>query len=179
MIFLVRHGEAAASWGDAPDPGLSDRGHRQASAAAEALIAAGATQAVTSPMARCRETCRAFERATGRSAPVEPRISEIDTPAGLDDRSSWLKGVMAGRWADTGHDFGPWRQSALEAVSKAEDGTVFFSHFVAINAIVGLLDGAEDVLVFRPMHCSITRLERRDGQLIVGERGAEGESRVL
>lgn len=179
MIFLVRHGEAAATWGEAADPGLSERGHRQASAAAEALIAAGATHAVTSPMARCRQTSAAFERATGRSAPVEPRVSEIETPAGLDDRSEWLRGVMAGRWVDAGYDFAPWRQSALDAVNTAEDGTVFFSHFVAINAIVGLLDGADDVLVFRPMHCSITRLERRDGQLFVAERGAEGESRVL
>ena len=25
MIYLVRHGEAAASWGNHPDPGLSDK----------------------------------------------------------------------------------------------------------------------------------------------------------
>ncbi len=179
MIFLVRHGEAAASWGEAADPGLSDRGHRQASAAAEALIAAGATHPVTSPMARCRETSQAFERATGRTAPVDSRISEIETPAGLDDRSAWLRDVMTGRWSEAGHDFSPWRQAAFEAVNNAKDGTVFFSHFVAINAIVGMLDGEEDVVVFRPMHCSITRLERVDGQLFVAERGEEGESRVL
>ena len=30
MIYLVRHGEAAASWGDHPDPGLSELGQKQA-----------------------------------------------------------------------------------------------------------------------------------------------------
>ena len=29
-IILIRHGEAAASWSEDPDPGLSDNGHEQA-----------------------------------------------------------------------------------------------------------------------------------------------------
>jgi len=36
-IFLVRHGEAAASWGESPDPGLSELGRRQAEVAAALL----------------------------------------------------------------------------------------------------------------------------------------------
>ena len=161
MIFLVRHGEAAASWAEAADPGLSARGRRQADAAAETLIAAGATRPVTSPME------------------VEHRVSEIETPEGLANRSEWLSGVMSGDWGEAEHDFAPWRTAALEAIQAAPDGSVFFTHFVAINAVVGLLEGVEKVVVFKPAHCSITRLERSAGGLHVARRGEEGESRVL
>lgn len=179
MIFLVRHGEAAASWGEASNPGLSERGLRQADAVAGALIEAGASSAVTSPMMRCRETCGAFERVAGLVARVDPRVSEVETPPGLADRTAWLRGVMSGTWSASGQDFAPWRQAALNAVSEAEDGTAFFSHFVAINAIIGLIQGVDDVVVFKPSHCSMTRLERRNGTLVVAETGAEGESRIL
>jgi len=33
-IYLVRHGEAAASWGESSDPGLSELGWQQAEDAA-------------------------------------------------------------------------------------------------------------------------------------------------
>ena len=43
MIYLVRHGEAAAGWGDHPDPGLSALGQKQAKAVAVELQKRGAT----------------------------------------------------------------------------------------------------------------------------------------
>lgn len=179
MIFLVRHGEAAAGWGDHPDPGLSDLGQRQADAVAAHLKAAGARAAIKSPMRRCQETAAAFEQLMGIEAPVEPRVSEIETPLGLGDRAAWLKSVMAGRWDEAGHDFTPWRQAALDAVSALPDGSVVFSHFIAINAIAGLLEGREEVIVFRPGHCSVTRLERSGDRLKVAEWGSEAATRVL
>ena len=36
-IILIRHGEAASSWGDDPDPGLSNLGKSQAEAVKENL----------------------------------------------------------------------------------------------------------------------------------------------
>ena len=179
MIFLVRHGEAAAGWGDALDPGLSDLGHRQANAAAKQLREAGAVAAIKSPMRRCQETAAAFENLLAIKAPIDPRVSEIETPEGLSDRAAWLKTVMGGRWDEAGHDFTPWRSAALEAVRALPDGTAVFSHFIAINAIAGLLEGREDVIVFRPGHCSVTKLERAGETLKVAEWGSEAASRVL
>lgn len=179
MIYLVRHGEAAAGWGDHADPGLSALGRKQAEAVASHLREAGVRAAVKSPMQRCRETAAAFENLTGLEAPVEPRISEIETPRGLDDRAAWLRGVMAGRWDEAGHDFTSWRKAALDAVSELPDGTAVFSHFIAINAIAGLLEGREEVIVFRPGHCSVTRLERAASGLNVAEWGSEAATRVL
>jgi broad specificity phosphatase PhoE len=36
-LFLIRHGEASASWGESSDPGLSLLGQQQAEETAEAL----------------------------------------------------------------------------------------------------------------------------------------------
>lgn len=179
MIFLVRHGEAAAGWGDHVDPGLSELGQRQAEAVAAHLKEAGAESAIKSPMRRCQETASAFENLIGAEAPIEPRVSEIETPHGLADRAAWLKTVMAGRWDEADHDFTPWRHAALDAVSALPDGAVVFSHFIAINAIAGLLDGREEVIVFRPGHCSVTRLERDGDSLKIAEWGSEAATRVL
>lgn len=179
MIFLIRHGEAAASWGDHPDPGLSDLGKGQAEAASELLAKLGATNAVTSPMQRCRETARPFEARAGLTARVVPEVSEIATPAGIEDRVSWLRALMTGTWADAGADLVAWRLRMSQTVSELPDGVAVFSHFVAINALVGALEGDDRVTVFRPGHCSVTRLERRGGVLRVAEYGSESATRVL
>ena len=57
-IFLVRHGEAAASWGEATDPGLSDKGREQAECAADELASmlGDYTTIVSSPLLRAQET---------------------------------------------------------------------------------------------------------------------------
>ena len=179
MIFLIRHGEAAASWGDHPDPGLSELGHGQAAAAAQILSDLGASAAITSPMQRCRETARPFEAKAGLTAKVVPEVSEIATPAGIADRVSWLRALMAGTWTEAGPEFVAWRRQMAETVAGLPDGTAVFSHFVAINALTGALEGDDRVTVFRPGHCSVTRLERRGGVLRVAEYGSESATRVL
>lgn len=49
MIYLIRHGEPAGSYGVHPNPGLTELGTRQAFATAETLAKAGAKRAITSP----------------------------------------------------------------------------------------------------------------------------------
>ncbi len=179
MIALIRHGEPAAGWGDAADPGLSDLGRRQAEAVAQAVSALGFSGVVTSPMQRCRETAAPFAAALSVSPEVLEAVSEVGTPEAVADRVAWLRGVMAGTWADAGAELAGWRHAAVEAVSALPDGTAVFSHFVAINAIVGALEGVDDVIVFRPGHCSLTRLGRTGAGLTVIERGSEAATRVL
>lgn len=172
MIYLIRHGEPAASWGEAADPGLSTLGQKQAEAAARIIAEAGAKRPVTSPLARCRETARPFERLLETHARIDPAVGEVKEPASVSDRTTWLKGAMAGTWAEAGLE--AWARSVLATVDAMPRDAAVFSHFVAINAVVGLLSGDDRMLVFRPGHCSITRLERRGGKLQVVERGQEG-----
>lgn len=179
MIFLIRHGEAASSWGQQADPGLSELGHKQAEAVGQTLLPHGFSSAIASPMARCQETSHPFARLSGLTVRTEPAVSEIPTPDGLEDRVAWLRGFMSGTWGEALPLLHDWRSDLIEAVESLPDNTVVFSHFVAINTVVGHLDGLQDVTVFRPGHCSVTRLERTSGQLTVVERGSEAATKVL
>lgn len=179
MIYLVRHGEAAASWGDHPDPGLSELGQRQAKAAAERLVAMGARSAVCSPMQRCRETAAAFERLAGITAAIEPVVSEIATPPGVGDRVTWLRGYMGGTWTTEGAAHDAWRRQIAAALALLPDNTAVFSHFVAINAVVSLIDQDERTTVFQPGHCSITKLDFGGAVPRIVEYGSQAASRVL
>jgi broad specificity phosphatase PhoE len=179
MIYLVRHGEPAAGWGAHPNPGLSDLGHRQAFATAEFLAQAGAKRAIVSPLQRCRETAAPFEKLMETHARIEPAVGEVITPPGIEDRASWLKSVMADRWTRLGPDFDNWRAGIMAAVEKVQDDATVFSHFIAINVVVGMLTGDDRVVIFRPAHCSFTKLERRGGKLAIAELGSEAASVVL
>ncbi len=178
MIYLIRHGEPAASWGMHPDPGLTELGARQAFAAAESLAKLGAKWAVTSPLARSRETAAQFEKLMETHARIETGVGEIVTPEGVTNRPEWLRGVMAGNWSNTDPTLQAWRTSILAAVEKLPDQTAVFSHFIAINVIAGLLTGDDRVVVFRPGHASITRLNRSGGKLVVAELGSEAATNV-
>lgn len=179
MIYFVRHGEAAAGWGEHPDPGLSDKGWIQAEAVAKRLIALDLAHVFTSPMSRCQDTASAYADLAGQTAVIEPAVTEIPTPGDVEDRRTWLRNLMAGEWTDTPDEVKSWHSELLETVSNLPDKTVVFSHFIAINAIVGELSGAPAVTVFRPNYCSVTTLERRGGKLTLVERGESLETRVL
>lgn len=178
MIYLIRHGEPAGSYGVHPDPGLTELGTRQAFAAAETLAAAGAKRAVTSPLARSRETAAQFEKLMETHARIENAVGEVITPPGVVDRAVWLRGVMAGAYTDAGPELQAWRRRCLAAVENLPDATAVFSHFIAINAIVGLLTDDDRVVIFRPGHASITKLARVGGKLRVVELGAEAATAV-
>lgn len=182
MIYLVRHGEAAARWGRAdadPDPGLSDLGRTQAALAARALVQRPVERLIASPMRRAQETAAAFAAASGLPIETRPEVSEIPRPDGLSDPATWLKGVLAGRWADQSDALRNWRNSVFEFVAALPDETVVFSHFVPINAVVGLIEGREEAVVFHPNYASITILERAGGSLCVSTRGGEADTLIL
>ncbi|MCR9195484.1 MAG: histidine phosphatase family protein [Hyphomonas sp.] len=179
MIYFVRHGEAAASWGEHPDPGLSDKGWIQAEAVAKRLIAMDISAALTSPMARCQETASAYADVSGKVLTIEPCVTEIPTPDDVEDRRTWLRNLMAGDWETVPDLVQSWRRDLLKTVAALPDNTVVFSHFIAINAIVGHLTGASAVTVFRPNYCSITVLERNGTDLALVEQGDSLDTRVL
>jgi len=116
LIYLVRHGEAAASWGDHPDPGLSALGQDQAIAVAQQLATKGIKHVVSSPMQRCRETAAPFEVLSGIKSDVETRVSEVGTPSDVEDRVSWLQKIMAGQWTDAGSDLLAWQAQLVDCI---------------------------------------------------------------
>jgi broad specificity phosphatase PhoE len=178
-LFLIRHAEPLDVWGGGDaDPGLSPLGQAQAEAAALALGPEGPLRILTSPMRRCRETASAYARVSGAVAEIEPRISEVASPAGVADRRGWLAENFP--WMDARRDWSAldpalhrWRADALDAVRALESDAAIFSHFIAINAIVGAALGDARTIVCRPDFASITALDLRGGALRVLRLGAE------
>ena len=173
-IVLVRHGEASAGWGDDLDPGLSERGRRQADDVAAALAPDGPMAIVTSPLRRTRETAQPLADRWGAAVNVESRVAEIPSPTGIASRGDWLRGVMEGTWAESGPALLAWREVLLSAIAGLSVPTVVFTHFVAINMIVGALTDDPRAMVFSPGNCSCTILQRDpDATLRLVETGGE------
>ena len=90
-IYLVRHGEAAASWAQAPDPGLSELGREQARAAARLLrprLATRAVELISSPLARALETAAPLAAELGLAVRVNEAFREIRAPVPLAERQA-------------------------------------------------------------------------------------------
>lgn len=178
-IYVVRHGKAAASFTDDLDPGLDDLGHEQAESAAAELHSKGPLQLVSSPLRRARETAEPLARLRDQKVRIESRIAEIPSP-GLDltERGAWLQGVMQGRVGELSSDLQQWRQDMIQCLLETTEDTAFFSHFVAINLLVGAAESREEVMLFRPDNGSITLLESDGKHLTLIERGAEAITKV-
>jgi broad specificity phosphatase PhoE len=179
IIYMVRHGRAAAGFDAHADPGLDDTGHRQAATAAQALAACGPIPIYSSPLARARETAVPLTKRWGVEMVIEPRVAEIPSPTeDLAARSAWLRSVMGERWANLDEDLRLWRQSLIDCLLDLQEDSVVFCHFIAINVAVGAATNDDRMISFRPDNASITRLANADGVLRVVEMGREGETRV-
>ena len=174
-IFLVRHGEAAASWGQASDPGLSELGIEQASAAADVLrpLLAPEVQLLSSPLKRACDTARPLAVALGAPVQVNEAFREIRAPVPLAERQAWLRQFMQQRWAEQPENLHRWRGKAVAELLALRSSSVVFTHFLVINAVVGKVVGDEKTLHFWPDNGSITHLRVREGQLELVALGAQ------
>lgn len=179
-VYLVRHGKAAASFGAHRDPGLAPEGERQAEATAARLAALGPLPIYTSPLARARETATPLARRWAREPIVEPRVAELPTPGlALEDRAVWIRGVMGRRWSELDPALRDWRDALVSYVAGLADDAVVFSHFIAINAVVGAARGDDRVVTFHPDHASVTRCATGAGAALeVVTLGEEADTEV-
>jgi len=181
--FLVRHGEAAAHWGEEEDPGLSALGRQQAERASEELLALGVPDdcaILTSPKARARETAAPYAARTGREASLAPTFREIPAPVALAERRDWLRGFLRERWSACHHpEVLAWRRGLLNALAGLDRPAVIFTHFLVINAVVAHARRLDDVLAFWPDNGSVHEIAiLPDGRLEVVRLGAELETVV-
>jgi broad specificity phosphatase PhoE len=179
IVYIVRHGRAAASFTDDLDPGLDELGQKQAEAACKILRTHTPLELRSSPLKRALETARPLGVALNREVTLEARFAEIPSPGmSLSERGPWLRGVMQGRWSEQSADLQRWRQDLIDCLLEIRADTAIFSHFVAINAAVGAAEGEDRVVLFRPNNGSITSIEIDDGRLAVLSRGDEAETRI-
>lgn len=180
MLHLVRHGRAAAGYGDDPDPGLDDEGRTQADEVARVLGPLGPLPILVSPLRRCRETAEPLESLWGQAAAIEPDIAEVAAPTDdLAGRSSWLRDAMGRRWPELEEAPRRWRERLLARLMVIDSDTVLVTHFVAVNAAIGAAVSDDRFLVEHLANGSVTTLERRVGGLRLVRSGSHGASEVL
>lgn len=145
-------------------------------------VAERPVRVISSPLRRCRETAAPLARMLGVNVTIDTRFGEIPTPKALppENRSDWLRQAFGGTWAQISGDldYDAWRRSVAAALAEQASAAVF-SHYVAINGVVSVLAGRDDVICFNPDHASVTRLDVKDGGLSLVELGREAQTGVL
>ena len=179
-IFLVRHGEAAASWGESPDPGLSELGRMEAEEAANRLaeIVRDRVDIVSSPLLRAVETAAPLAKKLQIAVQIDNVFREVPSPVPLEQRQVWLRQFMQQQWSEQGEALTGWRDAAVRQLVAMSQPTVVFTHFLVINAVVGQILGRSETLHFWPANGSITRLRHNGTGLELHTLGTAMESRV-
>lgn len=183
-IALVRHGRASAGWDTALDPVLDDLGHQQARDVASSLdqiFVGRQIEIISSPLSRCQQTAEAFAKLRNLPVRVSAEVAEIPSPSGvaMTDRVEWLRSAMGGTWADLGESYVAFRDSAVAFVRLIETSTVIFSHFIAINSVIGALTDDDRLMIRSLDNCSITLLERDvSGNLRIAQAGHEADTLI-
>lgn len=179
-IYLVRHGEAAASWGEDPDPGLSELGHQQARMAAQDLAQCIGTdyQLVSSPLIRARETSEPLSLQLHLPVDIQDVFREVPSPVPLAQRQGWLRQFMAQQWHEQPESLLSWRDTIIGTLQCCEQPSVVFTHFLVINAVVGSVLGRPETLCCWPDNGSVTHLRNVGGKLELVALGKQIETHV-
>ena len=140
---------------------------------------------VTSPLLRCQQTAFPTATAWGVDAVIDPRVGEIPSPEGysLENRVEWLREAMAGTWAEvasrSGAHYGTYRDTIASAISGLRVDTVVFSHFIAINAVIGAATADDRVVIASLDNCSITVFDVSDsGDIRLVETGGQADTLI-
>lgn len=184
-IHLVRHGRAAAGWNVDPDPPLDDTGRAQALAVAGRLSHLSTRRIYSSPLLRCQQTAFPLAATWSADVTIEPGVAEIPSPEGysLETRVEWLREAMAGTWSAlaerSGVVYADFRRSIADTVRAIPGDAVVFSHFIAINAVIGEATGDDRVVIASLDNCSVTTVEvHGDGRIELIETGGEADTLI-
>jgi broad specificity phosphatase PhoE len=173
-IYMVRHGKAEAGFGGAMDPGLDALGREQADAVAQKLKSVGPLPILSSPLARTQQTAAPLAKLWNTTPVIEDAVVEIPSPSiSLEERVVWLRKLMEGSWRAVNPDLAVWREHCVATVTAIARDTVVFSHYVAINVIMGAATKDDRVVCFSPDNCSVTVFETDGASLRLVSKGDE------
>ncbi len=175
-IWLVRHGEAAASWHQDTDPGLSPLGRQQALRAANDLMLKldrQVVQIVASPKQRTLETAAPFVALQNTELLIDPRFIEIQAPVPLAQRSEWLTAFMKECWSEQSQDQWRWREGIVNALQELTTTSVIFTHFLVINTVIAHCESRAETLSTWPANGSLFHFQLDAGKLKLVESGEQ------
>ena len=134
-------------------------------------------------MRRCRDTAAPAAQLLRQNVGVDPNVGEVRTPIGVEDRRAWLRRNFNWRqdaprvqWSELERETREWRDAVLSGARAWRGDIAVFTHFVAINVIVGAALDSEDTIVCAPDFASVTELELLDGVLKLKQLGAQMQS---
>lgn len=171
-VHLVRHGEAFASF-DHPDPGLSERGHRQAAHVAEWAKGTNARRLAVSPLQRTRETAAPIAAALAIEPEYRDEVAEVFDPTmPVAERVAMLPAFIASRWSEQPQGLRTWRRRVVDTVLElalageaAGHDVLVVSHFVAIGAVIGEATGDDAVIPVPMANAAISSFSAGHGGL--------------
>jgi hypothetical protein len=76
-------------------------------------------------------------------------------------------------------DYLAWRDTLLRALRELKADSVIYSHYIAINVVVGAAQGNDRVISFSPGHASVTTIAVEGGRFSVRELGEQAQSGIL
>jgi broad specificity phosphatase PhoE len=183
-VYMVRHGRAAAGWNVDPDPGLDELGRTQALKVASRLSSLGPLPVISSPLLRCQQTAFPLATAWKQEVGIESLVGEIPSPEGyaLENRVEWLREAMSGTWEavaqSSGVHYRTYRNNVAQFVQSLRADTVIFSHFIAINAVIGAATDDDRVVIGQLDNCSVSVFETSDKGLSLVEMGGEADTLI-
>ena len=181
-IFLIRHGEAAQSWDQSSDPGLSELGKEQALECFNTLNEnedLNQFNLISSPLKRAQETSLHFKKNLGKQLSLNEAFREIPSPGiSLLERKNWLQEVFKTNINELEKPQQIWQSKILSTLKSFTEPTIIFSHFMVINIVVSTLKNDPRVVSFYPDNCSITEIENKEGKLNLISIGNELQTQV-
>ncbi len=165
-IILIRHGEASQSWGDHPDPDLSDNGFKQAKLLEEHkdLQDLSNYDFISSPKSRAKSTALPLIKKFNKELLINNIFSEI--PSGnieASEKKQWLTSTMKEEINKLSEEVTTWRMNIIKEIFGMNKDTIIFSHFMVINALVGELAKHPNLLHFHPDYTSLTKIRLENG----------------
>ena len=160
-LLLVRHGEAAESWGNHPDPGLSKLGIKQSSSLINnaMLKSLDSYNFVSSPKSRAKMTAEPLIKKFNKELIINNAFSEIPSDdINNSQKRAWLTEVMNIEIRDLPDSVLNWRDSIIENSLNVSYNTIVFTHFMVINALVGSLLKKNALMFFYPNYVSTTKI---------------------
>ena len=164
-IWLVRHGEAAASFDQDTDPPLSDLGREQAARSADRLsrCVPDEAQLLSSPKLRAMQTGEPFAVLRKSALDVDRRFIELPSPGDLNERKDWIQRVLKGQWSELPESVHDWQRDIVTTIQALRAPTVIFSHFLVINTVAAHMSGEDAVLQCLPANGSVHHLRVEEG----------------
>lgn len=177
-VYLVRHGEPIEKFGSL-DPGLTLLGFTEARAAFRNLSTILSPKIICSPRLRTVQTAQVIANGFNKTHEINDAFAEVpiigESPS---ETRTLVRSFFDMQWEETKPELQSWRHALLKALVDLPSNSIVVTHFGVINCIVGTALCISSTLVFKPAHCSITKISIKTDSFSVDVLGRQKHESV-